>query len=430
MAQISSGRSISPETVKLHRLVSDNLRVCLEATNMTDYFTQEGLFTSALANAKFVTDTVHKFIPVGFSNLFLNSCWRSDLSLNVINSTVRGHFGQFAFETKINISKLKALQKTVSFSSSFSCLPDLFLAGFPKCGSTFLHALITSHPAVVKALVKEPHWWQRASSFSDNFVAAHLSNYLVNFAPLVEKLSRNQNAKILSMDATPSLMFDWPQFLNQDWRTNFCLLPAVLPNVLPNSKFIVVMRNPVSILYSAFWYSCTHEHGFLPSKVALRGPTIFHERIAAKIRDFKSCIESFPLAKCVLDAEPNLFTPDLPTCGRIRLEIGIYFVHVQKWLSVVPRDRFLFLTMEELSDQTEKVANRIWMFLNVSPLSKSVQKAMTHYTRAIHQQQTIDYRHNEEFAMRNDTRELLLKFFQSYNQKLAKLVRDDKFLWQ
>ena len=397
---------------------------------MSDYFTQEGLFSSALANAKFVTDTVHKFIPVGFSNLFLNSCWRSDLSLTVNNSTVRGHFGQFAFETKIDISKLKALQKTVSFSSNFSCLPDLFLAGFPKCGSTFLHALITSHPAVVHTLVKEPHWWQRTPSFSHNFVAAHLSDYLVNFAPLVEKLSRNQNKIILSMDATPSLMFDWPRFLNQDWRINFCLLPAVLPNVLPNSKFIVVMRNPVSLLYSAFWFSCTHRHGFLPSKVALRGPTIFHERIAAKIRDFNSCIESFPLPKCVLDAEPDLFTPELPTCGRTRLEIGIYFVHVQKWLSVVPWDRFLFLTMEELSNQTEKVANRIWMFLNVSPLSKSVQRAMTHYTRAIHQQQTVDYRHNEEFAMRNDTRELLLKFFQPYNQKLAKLIRDDKFLWQ
>ena len=96
-------QSVSSETVKLHQLVSDSLRVCLETTNMTDYFTQEGLFSSALANAKFVTDTVHKFIPVRFSNLFLNSCWRSDLNLNVINSTVRGHFGQFAFKTKIEI---------------------------------------------------------------------------------------------------------------------------------------------------------------------------------------------------------------------------------------------------------------------------------------------------------------------------------------
>ena len=92
---------------------------------MSDYFTQEGLFSSALANAKFVTDTIHKFIPVEFSNLFHNSCWRSDLSLTVINSTVCGHFGQFAFETKIDLSKLKALQKTVNFSSNFSCLPDV-----------------------------------------------------------------------------------------------------------------------------------------------------------------------------------------------------------------------------------------------------------------------------------------------------------------
>ena len=426
-----SGRSISPETVKLHRLVSDKLRLCLETTNMSDYFTQEGLFSSALANAKFVTDTIHKFIPVEFSNLFHNSCWRSDLSLTVINSTVCGHFGQFAFETKIDLSKLKALQKTVNFSSNFSCLPDVFLAGFPKCGSTFLNALITSHPAVVKPLMKEPLWWQTTSSYNLNFVAAHLSNYLVNFAPLVDLLSRNQEDTIHSMDATPSLMFDCPKSLNKDCRINFCLLPAVLPSVLPKSKFIVVMRNPVSMLYSAFWFSCTRpRHGSLPSNVALRGPKIFHERIAAKIHDFNSCIESFPLAKCVVDAHPNLFTPELPTCGRTRLDIGIYFLHVQKWLSVVPRDRFLFLTLEELSDQTEKVANRIWRFLNVSPMSGSVQKAMANYTRAMNQQQTIDYRRYQEFAMRNDTKELLVNFFKPYNQKLANLVGDNKFLWQ
>ena len=223
-------------------------------------------------------------------------------------------------------------------------------------------------------------------------------------------------------------MSDCPKLDNDDRITNFCLHPTVLPSMLPNSKFIVVTRNPVSMLYSAFWYSCTHQKQTLLPNIQMRGPRIFHERIEAKILNFTSCIEHFPLAKCVMDAKPNVYMSELP-CGRTRLENGIYFVHVQKWLSNVPKERFLFLTLEELSSETEKVANQIWRFLDVRLSSKTFQRAMTRYYRSMNMQQTVDYHHNPQLAMRNDTKELLLQFFKPYNEKLAELIGDQKFLW-
>jgi len=41
----------------------------------------------------------------------------------------------------------------------------------------------------------------------------------------------------------------------------------------------------------------------------------------------------------------------------------------------------------------------------------------------------VDYHHNPQLVMRNDTKELLLHFLKPYNKKLAELVGDQKFLW-
>ena len=207
---------LPPDNVQLHR---QRLLVCLDTTNMTDFFTQEGLLDAALDNVKYTVDTIRQFIPTEFSDQFHSSCWKSNFGFNIENSTIQGHFGQFTFEGNIDTTalsfKLSALQKFKfrvggSYSTHFSCLPDLFLAGFPKCGSTFLHALLASHPAVVEGLVKEPRWLEKAMSFNQSKVevALHLSNYLVNFAPLVKRLNLTPEQHFLSVDATPSLMSD------------------------------------------------------------------------------------------------------------------------------------------------------------------------------------------------------------------------------
>ena len=42
----------------------------------------------------------------------------------------------------------------------------------------------------------------------------------------------------------------------------------------------------------------------------------------------------------------------------------------------------------------------------------------------------VDYKHDPRLQMREDTRQILEEFFQPYNQMLAELLGDDKFLWK
>ncbi len=81
------------------------------------------------------------------------------------------------------------------------------------------------------------------------------------------------------------------------------------------------------------------------------------------------------------------------------------------------------MTLEELSADANGTMSEVWNFLGlpytvIHPAHKS-----------LNQQEKVDYHHNPQLFMREDTRELLNKFFAPYNQMLADLLGDDKFLW-
>ena len=101
---------------------------------------------------------------------------------------------------------------------------------------------------------------------------------------------------------------------------NYCLLPSLIPVILPDSKYFVVMRNPITMLYSAFWFSCTIQDLKVVNSVKYQGPDIFHERIIKKITMFNNCKDQgIHLDKCVNMVGADLYTPVLPKCGRTRL---------------------------------------------------------------------------------------------------------------
>ncbi len=195
---------------------------------------------------------------------------------------------------------------------------------------------------IIKPRVKESRWWIHAEHFTGNAArnAFFLVEYLLMYEPLVKEMQKQHTCDLLSVDATPRKMFLWPHFAqDENLEVNYCLLPAVIPKVLPWAKFLVITRNPTDFLYSAFWYSCTVRGRDLPKDVQSKGPDIFHERVVKKINNFKICIERFPLVKCVIDsAHDTYFNHELP-CGRTALHVSIYYVHVHKWLSVVPRSK-------------------------------------------------------------------------------------------
>ncbi len=424
---------------KLPASILNSIETCLNATGMKSYLQREGLLENSLTNAAFYVEKIRELVPESYLSRLPNHCWPVNVRLQVSQSVsndgikIHGNYGNIKIssqEKPVGQSAKPYYRYTTNTTDSLSvaCIPEVFLAGFTKCGSTYLYSLLTQHPRITKPLAKEPHWWLQAEHFTHNTSrnALFLVRYLLTYKPLVTEMQQKHTLSLLSVDATPGKMFRWPRFVKHGHpAVNYCLLPAVIPQVLPRAKFLLVMRNPTNMLYSSFWHSCTHNGVVVPSDVRPKAPDIFHQRIVQKIKAFKLCMkhQTLPLAKCVLDMGPPIFTSELP-CGRSRLEMGLYYVHVHKWLSVIPRNRFLFLTLEEVSADTNGAMAKVWAFLGLPHVTlRPIKKSRN-------QQEKVDYHHDPQLAMRKDTRELLDKFFAPYNRMLADLVGDDKFLWK
>ena len=429
------------------QLIVDRINSCLASTNMLTYFQQMGFYKTAQENAGLVLKALRKIIP-RFSMRYELPCWNASFQAKRLrfnnHAFVRGSIGNLNFTQHPTISAHNVVLNSVkwgsenTFTSSIVCLPKIFLLGYAKCGSTFLYCLLHKILELTKysegscQVQKEPHWWvlPGARNLLQPLSPDYAALYLLNFASGVKYVEKSLPA--LTIDASPNLMFHWPRYTEEETMENYCLLPALIPVILPDSKYFVIMRNPISALYSAFWFSCTRFVDLKLSPSAIdAGPDIFHDRITTKIALFNQCKQQGkPLDKCVDVIADNMYTPEMPSCGRTRLEMVLYYVHTRKWLSVIPREQIYFLTLEELiGNDLKKTARDVLSFLDLDPAPLKQFNALN-IQCAKNQQQTLDYKNDHKLMMRNDTRQILEKFLEPYNRMLADLLGDDKFLWK
>ena len=430
-------------------LVLTRMDTCLATTNMSAYFQQMNLLENARSTAGQLLLNIRQVIPK-FDAPYTVPCWKTKFIAkhDSHRQYVTGSVGGFNFsyinrralnEQNIfkNVQWRKHNPKHWYIEQSSACLPKIFLLGYPKCGSTFLYCLLRrvfKYTPGIKGRcegTKEPHWWiipgprTRIQPLEPDYI----SMYLLNFYPAVSFWDRR--LPVMTIDASPNLMFQWPRHFPNESVQNYCLVPSLMPVILPDSRYFVIMRNPISMLYSAFWFSCT-SIGYNLNSVKYKGPNLFHERITAKIEIFNECKnQGQPLDMCVDAVAPNLVSPELPKCGRTRLEMGLYYFHTRKWLSVIPRSRIHFFTLEEVASQDPTVtADVIIDFLELPRPSGRAVLDKDDLRCNENSQSKVDYKHDPRLQMRPDTRQILEDFFQPYNQMLAELLGDDKFLWR
>ena len=84
--------------------------------------------------------------------------------------------------------------------------------------------------------------------------------------------------------------------------------------------------------------------------------------------------------------------------------------------------------MEELNTKYKEMAEEILHFIGIHSLVDVGESLPS--SCLLNKQKKYDYRHDPTIQMRNDTRELLQTFFAPFNQKLADLLDDDRFLWK
>lgn len=379
--------------------IESSVEACIKATNISDSFS---LIEDAKSNAKYMFEEYRRLIPERGLAGYSSHCWKESYFIQWNKSSFNGHIGEVPFAGDFKAYSVHAKQfRTHKFNSDLVCLPNLLLTGFPKAGSSFTYCWINrliflslNEERFMQSSKKEPQFWVENNPVQKYSIPTldQFGRYIFHYISGLWHIAEQNKRSTVLLDGSVNKMFKWPFFEEtQNDLTNYCLLPTVMPRLLPQAKFIVITRDPIKLLYSAFWFSCTSRHHHPDRKTQLKGPNEFHDRVMKKLDLFNDCMRnnSVPaishacklgsnlsyngciqerlhlLDRCAQRINFNLFSPEIPGCGRTRLSMALYAVHIRKWLSALPRDRLLFLTLEELIQYPERTAHDVLKFLNL-----------------------------------------------------------------
>ncbi|XP_030842414.1 carbohydrate sulfotransferase 15-like [Strongylocentrotus purpuratus] len=145
----------------------------------------------------------------------------------------------------------------------------------------------------------------------------------------------------------------------------------------------------------------------------VKSPQDFHHRLVQSLQDFGRCMKKYPLETCA-NFKFNM-----------RLRVGMYSVFIRDWLKRYPREQIHILRTEDWAKDPAKELSRIFIFLEIDSLS---QEALFNITSSFRENQ----RKQEDRSLGKllpASQQLLDEFYKPFNEDLAQLLQDKKYLW-
>ena len=288
-------------------------------------------------------------------------------------------------------------------------LPDFYVVGAQKCGTTSLHAYLNSHPSICLPAGKETKYFVR-----DDRYQLGLDHYLGQWH---ERPTENQ----LIGEVDPDYMY---------FEVALERMASVLN--MKKTKFIFVFREPVARAFSQ--YLMTYRRG----------------------------VEELDFEEAVV-AEPERIKRGFRERSQYSyLDRGYYYRQVLRFLEKVDSDNVFYILSEDLSDNTESVMNDVFAFLGLDAtvdtqsLKHEHRGTMPKNTRLLRaivsqgahkelvrmmlpfpnwrkkiRQKIIDWNETEDISikLRDDTSAELKKRFLEENDKLSALIGRDLGHW-
>ncbi len=176
-----------------------------------------------------------------------------------------------------------------------------------------------------------------------------------------------------------------PSYVRRPW------IARRIKKLFPNSKLIIVLRNPIDKTYSHYYLS------------TLSGETRNFEEVIKKDMD--------DISKWNVNSkDDNYFATKVENS---KLARGFYVEQLLSWFELFPKNQILIISSEELASNTKNVMSEIFKFLNLPEYEiQNIEKVnVSKYSK-----------------MNPDTRKILIDFFKPYNEQLFKFL-DRKFDW-
>lgn len=272
----------------------------------------------------------------------------------------------------------KLFLTSASLSGRFHMLPDFYIIGVVKGGTTSLYEYLIKHPQVSPPSGKE-------IDFYIQFYSRGINWYKTWFPNKIKKNLMNslKHEPLLSCDATPRYI-EHPS------------VPQRIKNITPSAKFILILRNPIDRAYSHHNMNITTGHE----------PLSFEEAIDKESERIKGLYQKF------ID-EPNFFSWDYFLYAY--KEHGKYVEKLEQWFKIFPKEQFLIFKSEDLFENPEKVYLDSLKFLGLKNFN-------------LNQYYPFKKRTYVSPKMDPEIRKSLSEYFAPYNQKLYSLLNRD-FDW-
>ncbi|WKN32531.1 sulfotransferase domain-containing protein [Porifericola rhodea] len=202
---------------------------------------------------------------------------------------------------------------------------EFAVIGGQKSGSTYIQSILAAHPQVFMPEGEIPY-------FED-------PDYLEGGVQKLNELFKNQNSDLVWGIKRPNLLGS-SQYASR------------LANEIGKAKLIVILRNPVVRLVSAYYHYM--KDGFLP-------PLEFSKGIEKILNKDKSEYGRSPEV----------------------LEFGLYYKHLQEYFKYFSKDQILILLYDDLKNDKFKIIKKVYQFIGVddsfnpnSVINKTPQKVI------------------------------------------------------
>ena len=258
-------------------------------------------------------------------------------------------------------------------SSSFRVLPECFVIGVVRSGTTSLYHYLSQHPSIAPAAYDELGY------FDDNY---HLGvNWYKSLFPT--KFTRNKiikkHGKFLTYDVTPFYIYN----------------PLVAKRIFesfPKAKIISNLRNPIDRAYSNYNDALEMGDIKIPFDEVVQIAMDEIDKNKSKINNEAYIVDTF---------YENI------------LARGFYADQLKIWFKKFQKNQLLMVQSEDLAQKTDQILTKIFEFLDL-PYFKI--KDLTKQNK------------REYPPMKAETRKLLIEFYRPYNEKLYNLI-NQHFDW-
>jgi hypothetical protein len=203
-------------------------------------------------------------------------------------------------------------------------LPDFFIAGHHKCGTTALYAMLASHPQIYLPRLKEPRFFATDLRYSSPTQPKLVPETLEEYLALFEQARADQRAG----DGSP--MYLWSREA-----------AANIAAVQPDARVVAILREPASFLHSL------HNHWLL------------HHVETEK--DLRAALALEPLRREGRAGVRLSYWPQ----AQLYSDHVRYVEQLRRYRAVFPEEQLLVLIYDDFRADNEATVRRVLRFLEL-----------------------------------------------------------------